>query len=225
MYTDGLTTAGGRKGTPWIFAQPWKLYWKTSNQHLQYIADSLLNQALKWMMADRWMISVLSYSGSSKMLVIMFAECWSGCLSLTYINKWKRHVSSSLELWGLAHPENLPLLIDCQQLGMNARHIAQEHSYVPAMWEKITQPDILIYLNSFLSINTFTKEPLDWTAAEFRNNLSVCDMRMNMQICISILRTCHLKMSKKSDLSFLIQNTVSHKDILVQNKSLFTHSQ
>lgn len=27
------------------------------------------------------------------------------------------------------------------------RHVAQEHSYVPAMWQKITQPDILIYLD------------------------------------------------------------------------------
>lgn len=27
------------------------------------------------------------------------------------------------------------------------RHVAQEHSYVPAMWQKITRPDILIYLD------------------------------------------------------------------------------
>jgi len=31
--------------------------------------------------------------------------------------------------------------------GYNAREVAQEHSYVPAMWERITQPDLLIYLD------------------------------------------------------------------------------
>lgn len=31
--------------------------------------------------------------------------------------------------------------------GYNAREVAQEHSYVPAMWQRITQPDLLIYLD------------------------------------------------------------------------------
>jgi ABC-type Mn2+/Zn2+ transport system ATPase subunit len=30
--------------------------------------------------------------------------------------------------------------------GISARAIAQEHSYVPYMWQKITNPDILIFL-------------------------------------------------------------------------------
>lgn len=30
--------------------------------------------------------------------------------------------------------------------GFNARPILQEHSFVPAMWQRITRPDILIYL-------------------------------------------------------------------------------
>lgn len=34
--------------------------------------------------------------------------------------------------------------------GFNARAILQEHSYVPAMWQRITQPDILIYLEAGL---------------------------------------------------------------------------
>ena len=29
----------------------------------------------------------------------------------------------------------------------NAREVAQEHSAVPAMWQRITQPDILVYLD------------------------------------------------------------------------------
>jgi len=31
--------------------------------------------------------------------------------------------------------------------GYEARHVAQEHSYVPNMWQRISDPDILIYLD------------------------------------------------------------------------------
>lgn len=31
--------------------------------------------------------------------------------------------------------------------GYNAREVVQEHSYVPAMWQRITHPDLLIYLD------------------------------------------------------------------------------
>lgn len=31
--------------------------------------------------------------------------------------------------------------------GYNVRQPAQEHSYVPHMWQRLTQPDILIYLD------------------------------------------------------------------------------
>ncbi|MDY6877625.1 MAG: hypothetical protein SWK90_15695 [Chloroflexota bacterium] len=31
--------------------------------------------------------------------------------------------------------------------GYNAREVAQEHSYVPTMWQRFTQPDLLVYLD------------------------------------------------------------------------------
>ena len=31
--------------------------------------------------------------------------------------------------------------------GYKVRHIAQEHSHVPHMWQRLTNPDILIYLD------------------------------------------------------------------------------
>ncbi len=31
--------------------------------------------------------------------------------------------------------------------GYQARHPAQEHSYVATMWQRLTQPDVLIYLD------------------------------------------------------------------------------
>lgn len=32
--------------------------------------------------------------------------------------------------------------------GYQARHVAQEHSYVPAMWQRFSNPDVLIYLDA-----------------------------------------------------------------------------
>lgn len=34
-----------------------------------------------------------------------------------------------------------------RQRGVRAREVAQEHSYVPAMWQRLTRPDVLIYLD------------------------------------------------------------------------------
>lgn len=33
------------------------------------------------------------------------------------------------------------------QQGFPARHVAQEHSYVPDMWQRLASPDYLIYLD------------------------------------------------------------------------------
>ena len=34
-----------------------------------------------------------------------------------------------------------------RQRGYNAREVLQEHSYVPTMWQRITKPDVLIYID------------------------------------------------------------------------------
>lgn len=34
-----------------------------------------------------------------------------------------------------------------KEAGYDARHVAQEHSYVPNMWQRISRPDALIYLD------------------------------------------------------------------------------
>jgi cytidylate kinase len=53
-----------------------------------------------------------------------------------------------------------------QASGIHARQIAQEHSYVPDMWQVLTQPDILIFLDASYETCTRRKQ-LDWTEAEF----------------------------------------------------------
>lgn len=45
------------------------------------------------------------------------------------------------------------LVSDLRSRGYQARHIAQEHSYVQDMWKKISNPDILIYLDVSFEIS------------------------------------------------------------------------
>lgn len=56
------------------------------------------------------------------------------------------------------------------QQGIYARHIAQEHSYVKDMWQKITNPDILIYLHVSYE-GSISRRQLNWTAAEYSEQL------------------------------------------------------
>lgn len=46
------------------------------------------------------------------------------------------------------------------------RHIAQEHSYVPDMWKRISNPQILIYLDVSYE-NTIARKQLNWTIEEY----------------------------------------------------------
>ena len=54
--------------------------------------------------------------------------------------------------------------------GFRCRHIAQEHSYVPDMWKRITNPDLLIYLNSSFEVST-QRRKLDWNEADYQEQL------------------------------------------------------
>jgi hypothetical protein len=50
--------------------------------------------------------------------------------------------------------------------GYRARHIAQEHSYVKDMWKRITNPDILIFLDVSFE-KTFERRKTDWQEADY----------------------------------------------------------
>ncbi len=49
----------------------------------------------------------------------------------------------------------------------NARHIAQEHSYAPTMWQRISHPDVLIYLDVSYPVSR-QRRCLDWTEQEYQ---------------------------------------------------------
>jgi adenylate kinase family enzyme len=62
------------------------------------------------------------------------------------------------------------LVAGLNQHGYTVRHIAQEHSYVPDMWRRISHPDILIYLQVSYE-NTVLRRKLDWTMGEYAEQL------------------------------------------------------
>ena len=51
--------------------------------------------------------------------------------------------------------------------GYSARAIAQEHSFVPAMWEKITHPDYLVFLDASYPI-TILRKKFNWNETEYQ---------------------------------------------------------
>ena len=59
------------------------------------------------------------------------------------------------------------LIAGLKERGFHIRHIAQEHSYVQDMWQRITNPDLLIFLDVSYPISC-ARRKLDWTEADWR---------------------------------------------------------
>ncbi len=55
--------------------------------------------------------------------------------------------------------------------GYDARHIAQEHSHAPDMWRRISNPDILVFLEVSYP-NTLQRKKFDWSEKEYQTELS-----------------------------------------------------
>jgi thymidylate kinase len=54
-----------------------------------------------------------------------------------------------------------------QQAGYRARAIVQEHSYVKDMWQRLTKPDVLIFLQASCTAGALRRK-LNWTEAEWQ---------------------------------------------------------
>jgi deoxyadenosine/deoxycytidine kinase len=46
-------------------------------------------------------------------------------------------------------------------------HIAQEHSYVADMWQRLVHPDVLIFLDASFEV-TIKRKKLDWTIVNYQ---------------------------------------------------------
>lgn len=68
--------------------------------------------------------------------------------------------------------------------GYEVHHIAQEHSYVASMWQQITHPDILIFLDASYS-ETIKRRKLNWTMDEYKEqHRRLAHARENCQLYI-----------------------------------------
>ena len=59
------------------------------------------------------------------------------------------------------------LIAGLTRLGYRTRHIAQEHSYVKDMWKRLTNPDVLVFLDASYA-TTCQRRKLDWTEADWQ---------------------------------------------------------
>jgi ABC-type cobalamin/Fe3+-siderophores transport system ATPase subunit len=62
------------------------------------------------------------------------------------------------------------LIAELEKHGYRCRHIAQEHSYVKHMWQVITNPDILIFLECSFENSTIRRK-LNWLPADHEEQL------------------------------------------------------
>ena len=62
------------------------------------------------------------------------------------------------------------LIAGLERYGYTCRHIAQEHSHVQDMWQVITKPEVLVYLNASFPIST-SRAKLDWQEKDYDEQL------------------------------------------------------
>ena len=64
------------------------------------------------------------------------------------------------------------LVAKLEAQGMRVRHIAQEHSFVKDMWSRISNPDVLIFLDASYPVTNQRKnlnwQEKDWTEQQRR---------------------------------------------------------
>lgn len=50
--------------------------------------------------------------------------------------------------------------------GLRVKHIAQEHSFVQDMWQRLSHPDLLIFLDASYPV-TIQRRHLNWSEADY----------------------------------------------------------
>ena len=76
------------------------------------------------------------------------------------------------------------LIVALKNMGYQASHIAQEHSYLPNMWARLVNPDILVYLNASYVVSSYRRK-LDWSRQEYDEQLRrLQDARLHADLVI-----------------------------------------
>lgn len=70
------------------------------------------------------------------------------------------------------------LIEKLKEVGYRCRHIAQEHSYVPDMWQRLVDPLVLIYLDVSYDVSMRRKQ-LNMSPKEFDEQIARLDHARN----------------------------------------------
>ena len=62
------------------------------------------------------------------------------------------------------------LIAGLEQHGFWGKQIAQEHSFVPDMWNRLTQPDVLIYLDVSYPVS-LERRHMNWNYREYQEQV------------------------------------------------------
>ena len=81
-----------------------------------------------------------------------------------------KHDPPLIGIVGVCASGKSTLINELQRMGYSCRHIAQEHSYVPNMWQRLTNPDVLIYLSASYE-TTLSRRNLNWSFREYQIQL------------------------------------------------------
>lgn len=95
-----------------------------------------------------------------------------------------KHDPPLIGIVGVCASGKSTLINELQRLGYCCRHIAQEHSYVPNMWQRLTNPDVLVYLSASYE-TTLARRNLNWTRHEYQVQLDrLIHARQNAHVII-----------------------------------------
>lgn len=95
-----------------------------------------------------------------------FVECSCACPSDLDSGVPLRKAQPLIGIVGPCSAGKSTLIAGLKNHGLLARHIAQEHSYTPDMWQRLADPKYLIYLDVSYPVS-MKRRPLDMTVAEF----------------------------------------------------------
>lgn len=77
-----------------------------------------------------------------------------------------QHSKPLVGIVGVCTSGKSTLITGLMKHGINTRHIAQEHSYVKDMWKRITNPDILIFLDASFPV-TLSRREFNWVEEDW----------------------------------------------------------
>lgn len=127
-----------------------------------------------------------------------------------------RHDPPLIGIVGVCASGKSSLIAELTRLGYNCRHIAQEHSYVPDMWQRLTNPDFLVYLEASYEI-TLRRKKLNWSFEEYQ--VQMHRLRHARQNAGIVVITDKLTVEELvAQVTLVINNTLGLQDNRSQNK-------